>query len=233
MELRKGKLLYEGKTKKLYSTNDPERLIFHFKDEADDDKGKIIKNKGSYNNTISSSLFKFLEGYHIQTHFVQVLRPNEMLVKKMEIIPIKVVVWNFASGTLSKRYGISKGKLLTYPILEYYLKDNKLRDPMINMDHACAFGYANPEEMQSIDRITRKINAVLKSFFDRRDLKLVDFELEFGRYRDQILVGDEISLDTCHLWDVQTGESQPKECLRLNSDNIEETYEELKSRLCL
>ena len=235
MEIRKGKLLNEGKAKKMYATNDPDRVIMHFKDDAtafDGDKKGTIKKKGEHNVAISTVLFKFLESYQIHTHFVQVLKPNEILVKKLEIIPVEVVMRNIAAGSLCKRYGIKEGELLTYPILELYLKDDSLHDPMINVDHACAFGYALPDEMQTIDRIARKINAVLKSFFSRRELQLVDFKLEFGRHDGDILLGDEISPDTCRFWDASTGEKLDKDRFRFELGNVEGAYEEVRSRIC-
>ncbi len=235
MTVKKGKLLIEGKVKKVYSTNEPDYLILYFTDNvvaARSGEEEIIKNKGVHNNAISSLLFKFLGGYHIRTHFVDVLKPDEMLVKKLDIIPIKVEVWNVAAGTLSKRYGIQKGETLNRPVVEFYLKNSKLRDPMITIDHACAFGYAKPEEMQTIDRIARKVNVVLKSFFDRREFKLVNFKLEFGWYQGKIFLSDEISPDTFSLIDLKDGETKNKEPLNLAPDKITAAYEELKNRIC-
>jgi len=235
LAVKKGKLLIEGRVKKVYSTNEPDYLILHFTDNvvaARSGEEETIRNKGAHNNAISSLLFKLLGGYHIRTHFVDVLKPDEMLVKKLDIIPIKVEVWNVAAGTLSKRYGISKGETLNCPVVEFYLKNPKLRDPMISIDHACAFGYAKPEEMQTIDRTVRKVNAVLKSFFDRRKFKLINFKLEFGRYQDKIFLSDEISPDTFSLVDMKEGERKNKDPLSVNPDKIPAAYEELKNRIC-
>jgi phosphoribosylaminoimidazole-succinocarboxamide synthase len=181
---------------------------------------------------VSSLIFQFLEGYHIPTHFVDVLKPDEMLVKKLEIIPIQLRVWNYVTGSLSKRFGAEKGSALACPIVEINLKDDKLKNPMITMDHVCAFGYGDLEEIQNIDRTVRKINAVLKSFFDRRKLKLVDFHIEFGRFGDQILVGDEISPDNCSFYFIEEGEIESKTCVPKESSDLEATLEELKNRIC-
>lgn len=236
MEIRKGKMLCEGKTKKLYPTNDPDLLIIHFKDVVAPSHGKkktTIKGKGAINNAISSLIFQFLASYHIPTQFVKVLKPEEMLVKRLEIIPVLGVVWNFTTKSLNKRFGVPKGSPLTCPIVEFYNKNEKLKNPMITIDHACAFGYGTLEEMQNIDRMVRKTNAVLKSFFERRELQLVDLELEFGRVDDQIFLADEISLDTCHLYDVRSEETKSRILLPDEAEDTAKIYEELKDRICV
>ena len=235
MDIRKGKLQYEGSTKKVYPTNDPDHLIMHFKNDVASSRGgtkSTIKNKGTINNTISSSLFQFLESYHIPTHFVKVFKSDEMLVKNLEIIPFEVRMWNFATASLSRCFGFPKGDVLACPILEFYMKNDKLKNPMITIDHACAFGYANRQEMKDIDKTVRKINAILKSYFKRRELVLVDFRLEFGRFGDQILVGDEISLDNCRFFHIRDGEIQNKELIPQDSVNMDAIYEQLKDQIC-
>lgn len=235
MEFRKGKLLHDGKNKKVYSTNDPDHLIIHFKDDTsnkEEEKRGTIKKWGEHNVAISSFLFKLLETYNIHNHFVQVLKPNDMLVKKLEIIPLKVVMRNAAAGGICKRYGLIEGETLSFPILELYFKDDKRSDSMVNMDYVCVFGYATHEEMRIIDKIARKINVVLKSFFDRRDLKLLDLKLEFGRHKDQILLGDEISPNTCRIWDAWTGEKLGKDRFHSEKDDIEKVYQEVRKRIC-
>ncbi|MDZ7261572.1 MAG: phosphoribosylaminoimidazolesuccinocarboxamide synthase [candidate division KSB1 bacterium] len=232
--MKKKKKIYEGKAKKLYTTDSPEQLIQEFKDEAtafDGTKRGLIKGKGAINNQISAHLFTFLESYLIPTHYIKTLTEKDMLIRKLDIIPIEVVMRNIAAGSLCKRYGIEEGKELEYPILEYYLKDDARHDPMINESHAIAFGYAKPEEMRSIERMASKINAVLKSFFLRRELKLVDFKLEFGRYKGKILLGDEISPDTCRLWDAITGKKLDKDRFREDLGEITEAYEEVRKRV--
>ena len=205
MEYRKGKILSEGVSEKIYSTNDPEHNIILLKNEIviDGNKTKTIKNFGQHVTAITKKLFKFLEGYNVQTHFMKVLKPNEVLVKNLEMISVKVVLWNCASGSLVKRYKLNEGKELYCPILEFYLNEEKSKEVMINADHACAFGLAKPEELQMIDQISRKVNAVLKDYFERRNLKLVYFSLNFGRYQDELLVSNMFSPQTCLLWDVQ------------------------------
>jgi phosphoribosylaminoimidazole-succinocarboxamide synthase len=235
LEIRKGKLLHEGKTKKLYPTNDSELLIIHFKDVLAPSPGKkktTVKGKGAINNAISSLIFQFLESYHIPTHFVKVLKPEEMLVKRMEIMPIMGIVWNFATKSLYKRFGVTKGLPLTCPIVELFVKNEKLKNPMITIDHACAFGYGTLEEMQDIDRMIRKTNAVLKSFFERRELELVDLKLEFGRADGKIFLADEVSLDTCHFYDIQSEEAGSRILLPDEAENMVKIYESLKDRIC-
>lgn len=232
--MKKGELLYEGKAKKMYATDDPDFVIQEFKDDATAFNGKkkgTIKNKGIVNNKISAFIFEFLESYHIPTHFEKVLSDREMLVKKLNIIPVEVVMRNIATGSLVKRYGLEEGKELEYPVLEFYLKNDALDDPMINEHHAVAFGLATPGEMDTISRYGTKINAILKSFFIRRKIRLVDFKLEFGRFKDRIVLGDEISPDTCRFWDLDTGEKLDKDRFRQDLGGIEEAYKEILSRV--
>lgn len=232
--MKKKKKIYEGKAKTLYETDEPEQLIQEFKDDAtafDGEKKGIIKGKGIINNKISGYLFEYLEGFHVPTHFNKIISNREMLIKRLDIIPIEIVIRNIAAGSLCKRYGIEEGKRLDYPIAEYYLKDDERHDPMINATHAVSFGYAKIDEIRTIDRLASKINAVLKSFFARRSLKLVDFKLEFGRYKNKILLGDEISPDTCRLWDEKTDEKLDKDRFRFDLGNVEMAYEEIKKRV--
>ena len=232
--MKKGELLYEGKAKKLYATDNPDLVIQEFKDDATAFNGKkkgTIKDKGVVNNRISAFIFEFLESYHVPTHFEKVLSDREMLVKKLDIIPVEVVMRNIATGSLVKRYGLEEGKELDYPVLEFYLKDDDLNDPMINEHHAVAFGLATPDEMETISRYATKINAILKSFFIRRKIRLIDFKLEFGRFKDRILLGDEISPDTCRFWDLETGEKLDKDRFRQDLGRVEEAYQEMLNRI--
>jgi phosphoribosylaminoimidazole-succinocarboxamide synthase len=196
----KRKKVYEGKTKKVYETDDEMELVLEFKDDARDGKGYkkgVTKGKGIVNNQISGFLFKLLESYHIPTHYLKELGDREMLVKKLEMVGVRVMVRNMAAGRLAKRFGVSEGMELECPLVEYYLKDGDWDDPMINESHLISFGHANSEEMREIHRLASKCNAILKAFFRRRQLNLVDIRLEFGRYHGRIVVGDEISLDSC------------------------------------
>jgi len=210
VEIKKGKIIYNGTTKKVYPTEDDGLLILHFKDEV---KGKNaqqskVKNKGNVNAKMSRTLFPFLESYHVNTHFVNGMQDNEILVKDAEVIPVQVVVWNIADRDFAKRYKIKKGFMLEYPVVELYLKNKELKNPMISADYASAFGHATHDEMKEIDSISRKINAVLKSFFSRRRLLLGSIVLEFGRQKDgerRIILTDEISADSTLLYDADKG----------------------------
>ncbi len=232
--MKKEELLYEGKAKKIFATDNPDLLIQEFKDDATAFNGKkkgTIKDKGVVNNKISAFIFEFLESYHVPTHFEKVLSDREMIVKKLDIIPVEVVMRNIATGSLVKRYALEEGKELDYPILEFYLKNDDLNDPMINEHHAIAFGLATTDEMETISRYATKINAILKSFFIRRKIRLIDFKLEFGRFKDRILLGDEISPDTCRFWDLETGEKLDKDRFRQDLGGVEEAYQEMLNRI--
>jgi len=228
----KKKKLYEGKAKKLYESEKENEIIQEFKDEVyatDSAQKNIVKGKGSLNNQISSHLFRLLESYHIPTHFIRQLSDREMLVRRLDMIKVQVVIRNVAAGNLVKRYGIEEGKELECPIIEYYLKDEERHDPMINEDHLMAFGHASSDEIKEIHRLSSKINAILKDFFKRRDLRLVDFSLEFGRCQGKIFVGDEISLDTCRFWDLKTNKKIYKSRTGKLADDIE-FYAEVRRR---
>ncbi|MBN2356715.1 phosphoribosylaminoimidazolesuccinocarboxamide synthase [candidate division KSB1 bacterium] len=202
----KKKKIYEGKTKKLYECEDEAELVQEFKDDAvasSKAKSHSVKGKGALNCQISAQVFRFLDSYHIPNHFIRELSDKEMLVKKLAMIPVVVMVRNVAAGSLVKRYGIAEGRELECPIIEYYLKDDERDDPMINEDHIISFGHATSEEIKEMHRMASKINAVLRAFFRRRDLKLVDIRLEFGRLHGKILLADELSLNTCRIQDLQ------------------------------
>jgi phosphoribosylaminoimidazole-succinocarboxamide synthase len=232
--MEKRELIYEGRAKKLYQTERPELIVQEFSDDAsffDGKKKAKVKNKGALNNQISSYLFEYLEGYHIPTHFVQQLSECEMLVKRLEIIPFEVVARNTASGSLSASYGLKDGIDLPHAILEHYLKGDHLPRPLLNEYHVLAMGLATPEELKLVNRMASKVNVVLKSFFERRSLKLVDFTLEFGRQSGKILLGDEISPDTCRLWDTKTGKKFDVEHPEQDLDGVRGIYEEIRDRV--
>jgi phosphoribosylaminoimidazole-succinocarboxamide synthase len=227
--------IYEGKAKILYATDDPGLLIQHFKDSAtafDGQKHGIIVNKGVYNCAISSAIFQYLEEKGVATHFVEQLSERDMLIKRLEIIPVEVIVRNKIAGSLAKRTGRPEGESLPFPILEYYLKSDELGDPMINMWHIRAFGWATPEEMDLINREAFRINDLLLPYFDERGIILADYKLEFGRHPEGILLGDEISPDGCRLWDKETGEKLDKDRFRRDLGRLEESYEEVWRRVC-
>lgn len=219
--------LYEGKAKVLYATEDPEMVIQYFKDDATafnaQKRGTIIE-KGIMNNAISSRIFVELEKIGVPTHFVKKLSDREMLVRKLEIVPVEVVVRNVIAGSLSKRMGRPEGEVLAQPILELYFKDDALGDPMINDDHIAVFKLATPDEMIEIRKQAFKVNEFLRTFFDKRGITLVDFKLEFGRCNGKILLGDEITPDGCRLWDKTTGEKLDKDRFRRDLGNVEDAY---------
>jgi len=227
------KKIYEGKAKILYATDSPDLLIQYFKDEAtafDGKKKGIIQEKGILNNKISSRLFQYLEDKGIPTHFVERPSDREMVVKKLEIIPIEVVVRNIVAGSLAKRMGVEEGMSLKKTILEFYYKSDPLGDPMINDYHIEAFGLARKFEVDILKEMAIEINGYLSKFFDEKGIILVDFKLEFGRHKGQILLGDEITPDGCRLWDKETNEKMDKDRFRRDLGKIEEAYQEVCRR---
>lgn len=224
------KKIYEGKTKKLYATDNENELLIEFKNDVSylNEGNKItIKNKGAINNSISCHLFRYLSSYHIATHFIRQVSKKEMLVNKLEMIPLQVVTRNIASGNLVKRYGLEEGKELECPVIEYYLKSVQIEDPLINKDHIVAFGHASSDELKEIHRAASKINVILKDFFRRRKLKLVDFKLEFGRLGDKIVVGDELSFDNFTFLDLETDKKLSVESLYGKKEELEKTYQKV------
>jgi len=232
--LEKRELLHEGKAKRVFKTDNPRFLLMEFKDDIsafDGVKKAQLSRKGEFNNRVSTFLFEYLEGYSVPTHFVQSVSATEMLVKNLQMIPIEVVMRNISTGSLVKRYGYEEGKELSYPVFELFLKDDSRHDPMMNETHAYAFGIATPEQMRTIQRITSKVNAILKSFFDRRGLILVDFKLEFGHHEGVVYLADEISADSCRIWDKKTGKKLDKDRFRHDLGDVESAYEELMGRV--
>lgn len=232
--MKKKKKLYEGKSKKIYSLDDSDQLIQEFKDDAvvfEGSKSEMIKGKGVINKDVSVYIFGYLEGFNVPTHFLKDLGGREMLVRRLEMIPAEVVMRNIAAGNLCERYGLEQGKELSSPIIEFYLKNNERNDPMINQTHLVAFQFATLDEVHIIERLTSKVNAVLKSFFMRRNLKLVDFKLEYGRYKNKILLGDEVSLDTIRLSDVSSETEPDKINFRFVQVANDLAYEEIKKRI--
>ncbi|HAO92695.1 MAG: phosphoribosylaminoimidazolesuccinocarboxamide synthase [Deltaproteobacteria bacterium GWB2_55_19] len=221
---------YEGKAKVLYSTDNPDLVIQYFKDEAtafDGKKKGIIESKGILNNKISSRIFKYLESKGVKTHFVDMPSEREMVVKRLQIVPIEVVVRNIAAGSLSKRMGVEEGTPLKETILELYYKSDALGDPMINEYHVKAFGLAEADELRRIEAEALKVNKLLSEFFDERGIILVDFKLEFGVHKGEILLGDEVTPDGCRLWDKTTREKMDKDRFRRDLGKVEEAYQEV------
>ena len=228
--------LYEGKAKKIFLTDDPDILIVSYKDSAtafNGEKKGSIKGKGEINNRMTNYLFRLLEKEGIPTHYVKELSGRETAVKRVEIVPLEVIIRNVAAGSFSKRLGITEGTVLKEPTIEFSYKNDALGDPLINSSFARALGLASEEEINTIKNYAFKINQILKRIFLAAGLKLIDFKIEFGRYHDKIILADEISPDTCRLWDVTTNEKLDKDRFRRDLGNVEEAYVEVFSRLGL
>lgn len=227
--------IYEGKAKILYETDDPDLLIQYFKDDAtafNAQKRGTIVGKGVMNNRISAALLTHLAEHGVPTHFVKTLSDREMLVKRLQIIKIEVVVRNIVAGSLAKRLGLPEGQALAEPVLEFFYKDDALGDPMINDYHIRMLQLATGAEMEAIMDGAFRVNELLTEYFDRRGILLVDFKLEFGRYRGQVLLGDEITPDGCRLWDKETREKLDKDRFRRDLGGVEEAYAEVLRRVC-
>jgi phosphoribosylaminoimidazole-succinocarboxamide synthase len=233
--MQKGAAFYEGKAKILYATENPDYIIQYFKDDAtafNAQKRGTIQSKGVMNNQISETMFKYLEKEGIPTHYVERLNDREMLVRRLEIIPVEVVIRNRVAGTLAKRLGMEEGIILRRPILEYCYKSDPLGDPMINEFHALAFGWATEQELEEIQTYSFRVNDLLKDYFDRRNLILVDFKLEFGRHHGKVYLGDEICPDTCRFWEKGSLEKLDKDRFRRDLGKVEEAYQEVFRRVC-
>ncbi len=233
--MEKREAIYEGKAKIIYITDDPDHVIQYFKDDAtafNAEKRGTIKEKGIMNNEISAVLFRLLEDQGVPTHFVKRLNDREMLVRRLDIIPVEVVMRNVIAGSLAKRFGMEEGGSLAIPVLEHYYKSDPLGDPMINLFHIRALDMATDAEMKEIERLSFWVNEVLKKFFDERDLILVDFKLEYGRHHGKILLGDEICPDTCRLWEKGSLEKLDKDRFRRDLGKVEEAYQEVCRRVC-
>jgi phosphoribosylaminoimidazole-succinocarboxamide synthase len=229
-----GELLYEGKAKKVFATSHPYEVVVWYKDDATAFNGAKkgqIRSKGRLNNAISSLFFELLDASGIKSHYVRKLDDRSMLVKKLKIIQLEVVVRNIAAGSLSQRLGLPEGRVLPSPVVEFYYKDDALGDPLINEWHVAALGLAAPEELKLLAESGLKINAILKSHLAARKVKLVDFKLEFGKSGDEILLGDEISPDTCRFWDADTDQKLDKDRFRRDLGDVEEAYQEMYLRL--
>lgn len=230
----KREMKYEGKAKRVYATDDRDKYIVEFKDDAtafDGKKKGTIHDKGILNNRISAHFFEMLEKQGIPTHFEKLLSDREMLVKAVEIIPVEVIVRNIAAGSLAKRLGLEEGTPMKRPVLEFCYKSDELGDPMINHYHIYALGLASEEEMKVIEDIALKVNSILVEYLKPRNIELVDFKLEFGRYKGRVILADEISPDTCRFWDADTREKLDKDRFRRDLGNVEEAYREVLKRL--
>lgn len=227
--------LYEGKAKKVYRTENPELLIISYKDDATAFNGQkkgTIYGKGVINNKMSNMLMKYLEKQNIPTHFVEELNDRESLVKKVNIVPLEVIVRNIAAGSFSKRYGIEEGIVFDSPTIEFSYKNDALGDPLLNDYHILALKIASEEELETIKKYSFGINRCLKELWSKCNITLVDFKLEFGRLSDgTIVLADEISPDTSRLWDSATGKKLDKDRFRRDLGDVEAAYDEVMSRL--
>ncbi len=228
-------LLYEGKAKKIFSTENENEFVVYYKDDAtafNGEKKAEISSKGILNNKISTIMFEELAKEGIQSHFIKSLSDREMLVKKVKILPLEVIVRNITAGSFCKRYGVEEGIVLDTPTFEMSYKNDEFGDPLLNDDHAVALKLATKEELAFLRTQTLKINEIMKKFFLKMDLKLVDFKLEFGKDTEgNIILADEISPDTCRLWDVNTNEKLDKDRFRRDLGDLVQGYEEVLSRM--
>lgn len=232
--MEKLEMMYEGKAKKIYATDKTDEVIVYYKDDAtafNGEKKGQIEDKGVMNNAITATLFEILAQNGVPTHFIEKLNDREQLCKKVEIVPLEVIVRNVAAGSMAKRLGLEEGTELKTTVFELSYKDDSLGDPLINDYHAVAIGATTFEELNKIYELTAKINEVLKGLFLKANINLIDFKLEFGRYNGEIVLADEISPDTCRFWDATTGEKLDKDRFRRDLGNVKDAYVEILSRL--
>ena len=227
--------LYEGKAKKVFKTNDPEKLIVEYKDDATAFNGLkkgTIAGKGVINNQMSNRLMAYLEKQGVPTHFVEEINSRETIVKKVSIVPLEVIVRNISAGSFAKHYGVEEGIVFENPTIEFSYKNDELGDPLLNEYHALALKLATPAEIDTIKKYSFKVNDVLKAFWATCGVTLVDFKLEFGRLSDgTIVLADEISPDTSRLWDSKTHEKLDKDRFRRDMGGVEEAYAEIMKRM--
>ncbi len=232
----KGNLLYEGKAKTVFETDNPNELLVYFKDDAtalNGEKHGIIEGKGVINNKLSEFFFKQLKDRGIKNHFVEKVGEREMLVKKLDMIKLEVVVRNFVAGSLVKRLGLEEGTPLTVPVVEYYYKSDELGDPMLNRWHIMALDLAKIDELNQMEHVALSVNTILRDLLRAKNVDLIDFKLEFGRFDGEVLLADEISPDNCRFWDTVTHEKLDKDRFRQDLGGVVEAYQEMLQRLTL
>src|SRR6056297_78852 len=233
--MEKNEMIYEGKAKQIFSTAQKDQVIVHFKDDAtafDGQKKGQIAEKGMINNKISNFFFKLLEAKGIKTHLIEELNERDSLVKKVEIIPLEVVMRNVAAGSLAKRIGMEEGETLRQPVIEFYYKDDDLGDPLINVSHIELLGLTGREELERLIALGHRINDILVKFLKERNVDLVDFKLEFGKTAaGEIILADEITPDTCRFWDSETKEKLDKDRFRRDLGDVEAGYHEMYKRI--
>lgn len=234
--MEKREELYAGKAKSVYTTDDPDRLVLFFRNDTSAFDGKKVQQldrKGMVNNKFNAFIMEKLEAAGIPTHFDKLLSDDESLVKKLDMIPIECVVRNIAAGSICRRLGVTEGIDLNPPTFEFFLKNDDLGDPMINEYHIASFGWAQPEHIEKMKELTFKVNDVLKALFASGNMLLVDYKLEFGLYKGEVLLGDEFTPDGCRLWDVDTREKLDKDRFRQDLGDVVESYEIVGRRLGL
>jgi phosphoribosylaminoimidazole-succinocarboxamide synthase len=233
--LAKNEFLYEGKAKQIYATDNPEIVLIRYKDSAtafNGEKKAVIEGKAHLNNQITSLLFEWLHRKGIESHFIKKISKTEQLVKRVTIIPLEVVVRNVAAGSFSKRLGVEEGTSLIRPIVEFYYKDDALGDPLLTEDHIDVLDLATAKEVEILKKQSMQINETLQSLFASMDIRLIDFKLEFGKDEgDHILLADEISPDTCRLWDLHTNEKLDKDVFRRDLGSLTDAYKKILAKL--
>jgi phosphoribosylaminoimidazole-succinocarboxamide synthase len=232
--MKKGELLYQGKAKSVYRTDDPDLFVMEFRNDAsafDGTKKASLERKGEVNNRFNAFIMKKLEAAGIPTHFVERLSATESLVKNLDMIPVECVVRNVSAGSLCRRLGVPEGQKLTPPTFEFFLKNDALHDPMVNEYHIRAFGWASEDEIAAMKKWTFQVNDILTKLFDDAGLILVDYKLEFGRFKGEVILGDEFTPDGCRLWDKVSGEKMDKDRFRQDLGDVIESYEEVARRL--
>lgn len=233
--MEKKEFIYEGKAKRLYTTEDPDLVIIEYKDSFtafDGEKKATMSGKGQLNNKISSKIFGYLADNGIESHFVQQIDDIHQIVKKVTILPLEVIVRNITTGSICKRLGVTEGMELPRPLVEFCLKNDDLHDPFICEDHAILFGWATEEEIKKIKDISFHFNELMKKYFAERGIVLVDFKLEFGKdSRGRLILADEVSPDTCRFWDSSTGDRLDKDRFRKDLGNVLGAYEEIWKRI--
>lgn len=232
--MQKQKELYSGKAKTVYTTEDPDKLILHFRNDTsafDGEKLAQLERKGMVNNKFNAFIMQKLEQAGVATHFDSLLSDEESLVKRLEMLPIECVVRNLSAGSLCRRLGVEEGRELNPPIFEFFLKNDQLHDPMINDYHILVFKWATADEIEKMKQLTFQVNDILKQLFQDAGLLLVDYKLEFGRYQGELLLGDEFTPDGCRLWDAKTRNKLDKDRFRQGLGGVVEAYEEVAHRL--
>ena len=232
--MEKQKLLAQGKAKSMYETNSESVLLMEFRDDAsafDGKKMSALNNKGKVNNQFNAFILDLLAKEGIETHFIETVSTHESLVKKLDMFPIECVVRNRATGSLCRRLGVEDGLILDPPLFEFFLKDDALGDPLINENHILSFKWASQSDIDEMKRLTFQVNEILRELFDKANLILVDYKLEFGKFEGRVLLGDEFTPDGCRLWDKDTLEKLDKDRFRQDLGDVIESYQEVANRL--